>query len=208
MSNYTHSISSNECCSIKDKPQLEYIQQLQEQLPKILKNPVIQSFIRGQEDKNLINETFENPTLKNIKLLNNHFKNFYFINRVERYGTILIRNLSAHLSKEGRERDKRYNLIFDKPYDNEGNTVGTMLQEDNQPYIDPIEIIEAGIFPIKNEKLDNAMRSLKVKQKQIMYYYFVQGLKKREIANLLGESEQSISYWVKKTLNELRNAIE
>ncbi|NGY85320.1 sigma-70 family RNA polymerase sigma factor [Bacillus megaterium] len=42
------------------------------------------------------------------------------------------------------------------------------------------------------------MRSLKVKQKQIMYYYFVQGLKKREIANLLGESEQSISYWVKK----------
>ena len=207
MSQNSHLNSSTGCNNSDETGQQESIQQLKKQLPLVLENPVIQDFIKEEKRKKLMDNAFENPTSKNINLLNEEFKKFYRVNRVVRYSSVLIRNLSSHLDKLNKRRNERYNLIFDKPYDEEGNTVGMILQENKQEFIEPIEVVEAGIFPVKNERLDNAMRSLSDKQKRILYYYYIKEFSKREIAKILGESEANIGYWVKKTLAQLKNSL-
>ena len=207
MTQHTHLISRTYCNNIDENRQPECIQQLKKQLPLILEHPVIQEFIKDEKYKKLVNKAFENPTSNNIALLNGEFKKIYRVNRVERYSSVLIRNLSIHLDKLNKRRNERYNLTFDKPYDEEGNTIGTILQQKNEEFIDPIEVVEAGIFPVKNEQLDNAMRLLSDKQKRILYYRYVKELSNREIAKTLNGTEQNIGYWVKKTLKQLRNAM-
>ncbi|MEN1938934.1 sigma-70 family RNA polymerase sigma factor [Paenibacillus sp. 102] len=213
MEEHTHSNSNNNCDHTEEKKQLEYIQQMQKRLPLILENPVIQEFLKDKKHEEIMNEAFKNPSQKNINLLNQTSKDFYRINRVLRYCSVLIRGRAIDFDKRQRNRNKKQMLIFDKNA-LEGNfptieTIGSLQDSEGEsPEAVVIEEVgEGSIIPVENERLDKAMRALTDKQRKILYYRYEKMLTNRQIAEILGETEQNVGYWVKKTLKQLRNSL-
>ena len=214
MAKYTHSISSTNCDNITEKNYKEYIQHVQKRMHLILENPVIQEFLKDEEHEKLMKDTFENPSPTNINLLNHIFQKFYRINRVERYSSALIRGRSQDYDKKRNKRERREHVILDKPASmgerDEIDTLGSLWEGKEATEVESFDSIidqKDGILPVENEHLEKAIRTLNDKQHKILYYRYQKQLTNREVAELLGETEQNIGYWVKKTLKQLRDSL-
>jgi len=209
----THFTSNNDFNTNLEKKHLEYIQQIQKRLPLVMENPVIQEFLKDEKHKGIMDIAFKNPSQHNINLLEQTFKTFYRINRVVRYCTVLIRGRSQDFDKRERNRNAKQQLIFDKnAYEGDSPCIDTMgatkAGNTETPESIVIEKVEEGtVIPVVNEGLDKAMRSLTDKQRKILYYRFEEELTNRQIAEILGESEQNVGYWLKKTVRQLRESM-
>ncbi|WP_242300172.1 sigma-70 family RNA polymerase sigma factor [Bacillus cereus group sp. BfR-BA-01448] len=213
MGKHTHSNSDNNYHHNEEKKQLEYIQEIRKKLPLILENPIIQEFLKDKKHEEIMKEAFKNPSQKNINLLNQTSKEFYRINRVLRYCSVLIRGRAIDFDKRQRNRNKKQMLIFDKNA-LEGDfsaieTIGSLQDcEAERPEALVIEGVGKGnVIPVENEKLDKAMHTLTDKQRMILYYRYEKMLTNRQIAEILGETEQNVGYWVKKTLKQLKDSL-
>lgn len=214
MVKHTHSISSTIYDNITEKNYEKYIQYVQKRINEILENPIIQEFLKDKEHEKAMKDTFGKPSPTNINLLNHTFKKFYRINRVERYSSSLIRGRAQDYDKKRNKRERREHVILDKPASmgdrDEFDTLGSLWEGKETTEVESFDSIiekQNGILPVKNEHLEKAIRSLSDKQSKILFYRFQQQLTNREIADLLGESEQNIGYWVKKTLRQLRDSL-
>ncbi|MGF9893508.1 sigma-70 family RNA polymerase sigma factor [Priestia megaterium] len=209
----THITSNNHNNNNVEKKHLEYTQKIQKRLPLVLENPVIQEFLKDEKHKTVMDETFKNPSQHNINLLNQTFKKFYRINRVVRYCSVLIRGRSQDFDKRERKRNAKQVLMFDRnAYEGDApsvDTIGdTIFADEKTPESVAIEKVEGEIIiPVANEELDKAMRSLSNKQRKILYYRYEKMLTNRQVAEILGETEQNVGYWVKKTLKQLRESL-
>ncbi|WP_230932260.1 sigma-70 family RNA polymerase sigma factor [Priestia sp. TSO9] len=214
MAQYTQFTSNNKCDEAKGKKRLVYTQKIQKRLPLVLENPVIQEFLKDEKHKEAMHAAFKNPSQTDINLLNQTFKTFYRINRVVRYCSVLIRGRSQDFDKRERKRNFKQLLVFDKNAleDNAPSikTIGAVLDSNvESPELSVIEKVEEGtVIPVVNEELYKAMRALTDKQRKILYYRFEKMLTNRQIAEILGETEQNIGYWVKKTLKQLRDSLQ
>lgn len=193
----------------------EYFKKIGNKLPRILKNPVLQEFLEAKEHKEIFYESLESLDESSLRELDRKFKEFYRINRIERYISGLIKRYAIDYDKRVKLRNSRFQLIMDKPINTSKEDSSVTMRElipnkGKNPVINLIEKEEKRnfIFDIKNPCLYKAIHELSLKQREILYLYYKKGLNNKEISKYYGQTEQNISYWHKKTLKELRSKVE
>ncbi|ELK23092.1 MULTISPECIES: sigma-70 family RNA polymerase sigma factor [Anoxybacillus] len=190
------------------------VERLKERLPIILENPIIKEFLKDSDHREVFYKTLEDPSVNNVQMLDEKFKKFYRYNRIIRYLMGFIRRYPIDYDKKVKLRSSRYQLIIDKPINNGRDdsrvSMREMIVDKRELPLDFLltkEYERQGIFYIKNEVLSNALQSLNPNQRKILYLYYERGFNNKEIARILGQTEQNISYWHKKTLKQLREKL-
>lgn len=184
------------------------IKYLSEKNDIIRSNPIINQYLQDKEHVHHFNNVIDNPTIENMQLLDDSFAKFYKELRTVKYLSGLVRQYSIDYDKRVRKRNTRYQLIINSPIERNNNdslidrlTVAT-------PKFNLIDNPENQLInTLTNQELYLAVKSLKIKQINILELYYVQGYNNREIAEIFGQTEQNISYWHKKTLNQLREIL-
>lgn len=214
MAKYTHFISSTNCNNSKENNHGEYVQKIQKRMPLILGNPIIQEFLKNEEHQLIMSNTFKDPSPNNSNLLNEKFKKFYQINRIERYCSVLIKERSINFDKKRKKHINREVVILDKPArigpSGEVDTLGSLWEGKETTEVESVDSIidqQNGILPVKNKQLEKAIRALSEKQNKILFYRFQKQYTNREIAKLLGETEQNVGYWLKKTIKQIKESL-
>lgn len=156
-------------------------------------------------------QALETPNKKNVKTLDTQFKEFYRFNKIIRYLSGLIRRYPIDYDKKRKLRDGRFPLVIDKTImDNKTGSKVSLVELIHEKI--PVDlnqnlIKEDGLFTIENEELNEALKELNSKQCHILFLYYEEGLTNKEIAKIIGQTEQNISYWHKKTIKHLKDQL-
>ena len=148
----------------------------------------------------------ERPTTKNLSVLNEKFKAFYYQARVYKYLTSLIQIYSIDFDKRERRRKERVNLILDKPINDSDHQSVSLLDvlkyEDSRVEDHLMQNDLASL--VGDEKLIKILSKLTSKQNQVLTMIYIHGLTNKEVAEYFGESPQNISSLHKQALNKIR----
>lgn len=172
---------------------------------QFLQNSIIQSFLAEDEHNQLFNEMVCNPSVENQKALDAAFKKFYFnIRFISHIATTLQAN-AVHYDKRNRLIQSRFPLTVDKPAgdDNEDTFKDLIIDENSNIDVENISSSEHIEDYIEDPLLFDALKSLSVKQREIISLSFIEDLTDSEIAALLNKSQQAVSKTKKKALDNL-----
>ena len=187
------------------------IEKIKEKLPALLGNSVLKEFLEEGQNRKDFYEMVNNQDELSLRKLDKQFKEFYRINRIVRYISGLIKRYPIDYDKRVKLRNKRYQLILDKPVNN-GKDDSAICMRDmiSDRKIEPDDLLiekeehKNLFFDTKNPFLYEALKKLGLKQKEILYLYYEKDFNNKEIGERFGQTEQNISYWHKKTIKELQ----
>ncbi|MEI3599508.1 MULTISPECIES: sigma-70 family RNA polymerase sigma factor [unclassified Oceanobacillus] len=216
----TNSVTRNVCCSrIMAKKEegisdcQKVVNEIKKYLPEILENPVVKEFLKDKKNKKDFFELMDGVK-DNCVHLDNKFRDFYLFNRTIGYMSGLIRRYPIDYDKRVKKRNKRFQLIFDKPINNGSDdsnvTMGDFIAASTktpEEYLIKNENKNEILFQVKNPILYESLKILSQKQLEILNLYYMKGYTNRNIAEYFGQTEQNISYWHKKTLNQLKEIL-
>ena len=171
-----------------------------------LKNPILNSFLENENGNNLYEEFLKNPTRKNKENLETNFEMYVVKIRLLAYFSQSIYFASQKYDKKQRQYNIQNQLILDKAFDEEGETLLSSLTE----------LIEGEELPnyselekyFEDEVLYKAISKLNLKQKEILYLSYVKQYKDGEIADIYGISQQAINKQKNKALEKVRKSIQ
>jgi len=156
-------------------------------------NWLIESFLGDEKAKALYEVAENNPTPENIESVEEAFKQHAV--RVKRvmYIKRLIKGYSVDFDKRVRAKIVRQSLDDDEV--NYHNLLP--CNEESEKEVEPNELFA-------DKRIQKKFQSLKDIQKQILIYKYVKNMKNKEIAHLLGYSEQRVSYNIKSALKKMK----
>lgn len=185
--------------------------EIKKKLPEILENPIMKDFLEEEENKKVFYKAIESQAESEIMNLDLKFKNFYRLNRISRYLTGLIKRYPIDYDKRVKLRNHRYQLIFDKPVTNGRDETNVSMgdlfaKEEKTPYerLELKDNLNKKFFVTEDPILYKAIEELEEKQIEILYLKYKLGYNNKEIGEIFGQTEQNISYWHKKTINQLK----
>lgn len=188
-------------------------------LQKLMKNryeeikelPMVKQFVKEKENEDLLIEAFIVGDSKSIDKLNSSFKTFYKRQKAINYAVGIIKRYSIDYDKRVKKRNNRYLLTLDKPIKNGDESSTTLfleLVQDSQQD-DFSNIFKTDIFDIQNEQLRQAINkaALSPFQKKLLKLIYEDNHSQREVSKMVGQTEQNIYYWHKKTIKQLQNEL-
>lgn len=190
----------------------EHYLALKKKMPKLLETPVMQRFIKVEENKKILDEAMREYDEEKLKLLDESFKEFYHLDRVIAYMIGVIKRYSIDYDKRVNLRNERFPLVLDQAptsLQNEGGVTIKDLIESNK-YL-PEEIYERkqnekeiGFAILDSHPLKPILSKLNSRQREIISLYYLKGYNNKEIGELFNQTEQNISYWHKKTKKQMK----
>ncbi len=167
---------------------------------------LIEQFLSIPEYAELFHSYRNSPTKKQKEKLDIVFKQYYKQIRAISYLNKYIYFASIKSDKKIRKHQERYQLIFDKPSDEEGNTtIGELLiNEYSVFYYNEIPSEKLEDY-FQNPIISNSIKRLTKKQKKILYLSYVKSLKDIEIAKHLRVSQQAITKTRNIALQKIRS---
>ncbi|MGN4444934.1 sigma-70 family RNA polymerase sigma factor [Bacillus cereus group sp. MYBK79-1] len=179
---------------------------------KKMNEPIVRNFLESKENYDLFKTAIISPTNKNKQLLDQafqaHFKKVKVINYVSKliyyysmdFGKKVnlnakrnVLNLDTSFEDKDGNQMSRYEILLS---DNEDKTHNSFIQDDNN---------------LKNHLSDEVLieqfSKLSKKQINILNLFYLEQLTNKEIAQLLKESEQTISYHHKNAIKKLKHAM-
>lgn len=177
-----------------------------------LNQPIVESFLR--EDKNyfLFKNAIIDPTEENKHRLDLAFKQHYKQVKMISYISKLIYFYSIDFDKKISLNNQRQLLNLDTPISTEENNTTSKLDilassKEDLTYLE-FENIQKDIKEhISNDILFASLNLLSDKQLEILKLIYIVNYNNKEVAKLLGESEQTVSYNHKKAIKKLRNSM-
>ncbi|MDQ7723548.1 sigma-70 family RNA polymerase sigma factor [Bacillus inaquosorum] len=184
---------------------------IREKFKEIKELPLVKQFTEDKDNEKLLNEAFEKGDIQTVRKLNNEFREFSKRMEAIRYVNGILKRYPIDYDKRVKKRNNRCLLILDKSVDANGDTSTTsfleLLQDPRQEEELSKNILQDSIFEIDNEKLKKAVNSLKPNQKKILKLIYEDNYTQREISKIIGQTEQNIYYWHKKTIKQLKNEL-
>lgn len=171
--------------------------------PDVVNSNVFKRFLEIEEYSKLYNAYLLEPTNTNADCLNEQFK--YFEKQILRIAYIkkAIIYESRKFDSKVREHNKKYELNLDAPI-NESLAMVDTVQDENS-FIQFESIFENDLESLlSDEMLITLLKRLNTKQKQVLYYRYVNELTEKEIAKIYNVSQQAISKMIHKSINILR----
>lgn len=175
--------------------------------PDVVNSNVFKRFLEIEEYNRLYNAYLQEPSSTNADSLNEQFK--YFEKLIIRIAYIkkAIRYESRKFDSKVREHNKKYELNLDAPI-NESLAMVDTVQDENS-FIQFESIFENDLESLlSDEILITLLKRLNTKQKQVLYYRYVNELTEKEIAKIYNVSQQAISKMIHKSINILREGRE
>lgn len=176
--------------------------------------PEVKDFITDPKNKMLLTEASKKGELKTINKLNLAFQDFQSkVRRAKalKYAVGIIKRYPIDYDKRVNKRNNRNLLILDKPVKNNGEYSTTLMveliQDSNHEEEMFSRLYQSNTFNIKDERLEQAFYSLPHSQQQLLILRYSGGYSQREISNMIGQTEQNIYYWHKKTIKQLQRKL-
>ncbi|MBD8032491.1 MULTISPECIES: sigma factor-like helix-turn-helix DNA-binding protein [Solibacillus] len=175
--------------------------------PDVVNSNVFKRFIEIEEHNKLYTAYLEDPTSTNADILNEQFK--YFEKQIVRIAYIkkAIIYESRKFDSKLREHNRKYELNLDSPI-NESLAMVDTVQDENS-FLQFENIFENDLESLlSDELLITLLKRLNTKQKQVLYYRYVNELTEKEIATIYNVSQQAISKMIHRSINILREGRE
>lgn len=195
----------------KEKYDEEKIRKFEEENPELLRNNLIESFLKIPTNKEAYWKAISVPTPENKDNLDMLFKEFYFKIRFTSHISSTIKFNSINFDKRLRKIQSRFNTILDTKLSKEDvdeSFTDLLIDYQHSISLDSILINEDITEHITLPLIHEALQTLTQKQKQIINLAYVKGLNDTEIGVLLNKSQQAISKVHRKALKKLLNYIE
>jgi RNA polymerase sigma factor (sigma-70 family) len=181
---------------------------IKENYTEIKQLPMVKEFIKEKDNYSLLMEAFEKGEAEIISKLNSSFRKFIKKQQAINYGMGVIKRYPIDYDKRVKKRNNRCMLILDKPVKNsdESSTASflELVQDNHQEDQLSKTIFKESIFEMKNEKLKNIISSLSSYQQKLLYLIYEETYTQREASKILGQTEQNIYYWHKKTIKYIK----
>lgn len=176
----------------------------------IFSNRVVKGFFQEEENVLLLLEAVDG-NMDSRNELEEKFRKYYFRIRFVKFLVQTINFYTIDQMRMYRKHDYRYQLIFDRPASDEGNsTLGELLllNQISTPS-EPITS-DPGYFQSNfvNEDLQNAFSGLSHKQQVIITMGYSLCYKDNEIAKVMAVSPQAVSKTRNLALKRLRVALQ
>lgn len=177
-----------------------------------LNQPIVESFLREDENYVLFKNAIIDPTEKNKQRLDLVFKQHYKKVKMISYISKLIYFYSIDFDKKISLNKQRQLLNLDTPISTEENNITSKLDvlassKEDLTYLEFENIQEDIQEHISNEVLFASLNFLSDKQLKILKLLYIINYNNKEVAELLGESEQTVSYNHKKAIEKLRQSM-
>ncbi|MEK4129589.1 sigma factor-like helix-turn-helix DNA-binding protein [Solibacillus sp. FSL W8-0474] len=175
--------------------------------PDVVNSNVFKRFLEIEEYNKLYTAYLEDPNSTNADTLNEHFK--YFEKQIIRIAYIkkAVIYESRKFDSMLREHNRKYELNLDAPI-NESLAMVDTVQDENS-FLQFENIFENDLESLlSDELLITLLRRLNTKQKQVLYYRYVNELTEKEIAMIYNVSQQAISKMIHRSINILREGRE
>lgn len=173
--------------------------------------PIIQNFLKEEDNLLLFNKALTNPTNENIDELNEAFSDHFKRVKIINYISKLIHFYSIDFDKKTNLNKKRYVLNLDaapKGSDNSSFTRDIVISSKEDLTFNYLYYTSDNLKDfINDERIFKAFDVLTTKQIQILNLIYVKNLSNKRIAGLLKLSEQSVSYNHKAALKKIRKEI-
>ncbi|MDF0725781.1 sigma-70 family RNA polymerase sigma factor [Cytobacillus sp. S13-E01] len=174
------------------------------------KNPLLLSFLEDDEHRGLFKKYCSNPNIELKQKIDDKFITFYSKIRLISYFSKAIHFASQDFDKKQRLFQSRNQLLLNQPFSNEdGNETGTLLDSiaDDRSEIKLEELFENLEDYIQEKSLYQAISSLTLKQKHILYLSYIKNLSDTHIAERLNISQQAVTKTKNKALVKVRRNI-
>lgn len=171
-----------------------------------LDDPLIRNFLKESSNYNLLLTALQEPSHENQANLDQAFKKHYKEVKIISYISKLIHFFAI-------DYDKKVNLYYERnilSIDSQPDSIGFYEGEksDDKFYWEGYEFKGELLDLVTTKSLFNALKKLPNKQIAILDLKYNKDLNNKEIARVLKESEQSISYHHKKSLRRLKELIQ
>lgn len=173
------------------------------------KNDVlIANFLKTGDNKQFFNNFIENPTEKNKNKLDIAFKNYYREIKIVTYISKLIHFFSIDYDKKLSKYRKRNLLSLDNTQINTDKRQGmeylfTKVDDNNHFFLENEHIVQS----ITNKDLSNVLEKLPSKQLYIIDLKYRLCYSSKEIAEIMGLSQQTVSYNLNAAIKKLKKAL-
>ncbi|MGD6844768.1 hypothetical protein ACQCVH_19930 [Bacillus infantis] len=170
-------------------------------------NMVIREFLRQEEHQKLYEDYLDDPDEKNKDRLEAAFKRYFRHVRFVSYLNKTIYYESKKFDMEARELRARYQLTLDVPAAEAESGAEPLIQllEDESALRPFIEIPSGRLEDYSADpRLAKIIKSLTLRQQEILFYAFVRSLPDAETARLLGISPQAVSKTKNKAIETIR----
>ncbi|MBS7429371.1 MULTISPECIES: sigma-70 family RNA polymerase sigma factor [Virgibacillus] len=178
-----------------------------------MNQPVIRNFLKDENNYILLKKVLEDPSdEENKKKLDNAFQNYY-------KGIKIIGYLSKLIYFYSIDYDKRRNNYKNKTVYPLKKESSSNIEQDFQQifdiYISSTRDLTVNTFEkhqslleqIEDESLFQSLQHLKPTQLRILELIYSYGLKNKEVAEVLGKSEQTVSYNHRAALKKIKNVL-
>lgn len=168
-------------------------------------DPVIHFFLQDQKNRDLLSSFLAEPCPENKIRLDNAFKAHYKKAKVISYINKLIHFFSIDFDKKVNRYYSRNIFLssFAKDENNVHELPSKQLEQQNDLY-DTVLNSQGLLQSISSEELFHAIKTLSSKQLLILDLKYSQNLSNKEIAQILNESPQTISYNLRTAIKKLK----
>lgn len=185
----------------------EPLEIFQKKHPDLFQQPIIQSFLQDEKNRELVRQAICYPTRQNRQLVDEAFQTFYSHVRALTYLTHVIHSQAIHFDKTMQKHNSREILTLDQPLqseeDGQETTHKDMLYQPSSDMADKIACETMGDY-VDDPSLYQAIQSLTAKQRDILTYRYGHQLSNKEIADWFGDSLQNVSKLHRKALQHLK----
>ena len=159
-------------------------------------NYFVEKFLENEEHKSLLDNYLINPTDEKRESLQQQFNDFYMQIKLIAYFSKSVPFLAQNFDKLNRQRNQKALLTLS---DLNGSDGLESIPDETSLHADVSFDIEAVEQYFEHQELYDGISKLTIRQKQLIYFFFIKELTDKEISKALNVSVQ--------TINKQRNAI-
>ncbi|MDA2384048.1 sigma-70 family RNA polymerase sigma factor [Bacillus cereus] len=166
-----------------------------------LNEPVMQYFLKDAENYYLLERAILKPTAENRGLLDAAFKVYFKNIKIVNYISKLVYFYSVDFDKKISRYNKR-NCLYE-----DFLVIAETVPRVDETYINYDKKQECIKDCVTNKSLFSALNMLTDRQLKILDLIYVHKYSNKEVANILQESEQIVSYHHRKAIKKLKNIL-
>ncbi|EJV54859.1 sigma-70 family RNA polymerase sigma factor [Bacillus cereus] len=177
---------------------------------KKMNEPIVRNFMKDEDNYALFQEAILNPTEENTLLLNHAFAEYYRKVKIINYLSKLVKYYSIDIEKRINLNKKRNVLNLDISINEEeaGTKMDVMTSSEEDLTYVGFELTRGNLKEhLNNDVLHEALEVLSDKQIKILNLIYINDFTNKQVAEMLEESEQTISYNHKSAIEKLKQVL-
>ncbi|MED3922731.1 sigma-70 family RNA polymerase sigma factor [Priestia aryabhattai] len=180
-------------------------ERLEKRQDNYMDNRVLKLFFKNKRNKLIYEKAKEDPSPKNLNVLDNAFKQHYFTLSFVNYVSKTLHFSAVTYDQKRRRKEEKTPLTVDAPID-EGDTFGDITEDPQVGDIseDIIEKSDSFNELMGDYQLKAAIDKLTENQKVILKKSYIYDMNDTEIARSLQKSQQAVSKTRNKAIEKLR----